>query len=294
MKRLKLSENVISKLVNCSFEVRAEFVLSRFWDDFTINQIRAAVGMGYTRAKFGSACITPLMPIDADTFALELWHGPTGTFKDISAQVIPHLMPTNSLVLMATAGSAAVAAFEGFRDVRGVRVIAFFPNTRMTEMQRLLMVTQDGDNLMAVGVDGELSEMQIELDKMVNDEHFARNLTNLGYKLTSLDRIKLGRIAPLTVTFFSAYCELIKAGEIQLGEPIRIDVPQEHGTLVQALELTKKLFPTSSTAKKAIVVESEEPHEACEELLEILRGKPVVFDAICKPSNMRKFVDLVA
>jgi threonine synthase len=293
VKSLGLSENVIRNLVNCSFEVRAEFVLSRFWDEFTINDIRTAVSLGCTREKFGTASIVPLMPIDNDKFKLELWHGPTGTFKDIPAQILPHLIPAGSLVLMATAGNAATAAFEGFKDVRGVRVIAFFPNNHMTEIQRLRMITQDGENLMAVGVDGELTEMQKKLDVLMADVEYAHKLQNVGYTLTSLNTVRHGRVAPLTVCLFSAYCELIMAGEIEAGEEINIEVPSRHKTLVQALELTKRLFPISRMAKKTIVVEAENPNEICENTLEELRERQIVFDAICKPENMRNFVDLV-
>ena len=84
-------------------------------------------------AKFPANDPVPL--VDADGLKiLELFHGPTGAFKDVALSVLPVLMVAAAkgkrvLILTATSGDTGSAAMAGFANVPGVEIAVFFPNT---------------------------------------------------------------------------------------------------------------------------------------------------------------------
>lgn len=87
---------------------------------------------------------------------LELWHGPTCAFKDMALQMLPYLLTAalkktgedkTACILVATSGDTGKAALEGFRDVDHTKILVFYPQNGVSDIQRLQMVTQQGDNV---------------------------------------------------------------------------------------------------------------------------------------------------
>ncbi|MDR0916758.1 MAG: threonine synthase, partial [Oscillospiraceae bacterium] len=169
-----------------------------------------------------------------DTFTLELWHGPTSAFKDIALQMLPRLSSaslektgeTRDLaILVATSGDTGKAALEGFRDVPRTKIMVFYPEHGVSDVQKLQMTTQDGANVNVAAVVGNFDDAQTGVKRIFSDENFRAELDARGTMLSSANSINWGRLLPQIVYYVSAYCDLVSSGELEIGDPIDFCVP---------------------------------------------------------------------
>jgi hypothetical protein len=77
-------------------------------------------------------------------------------FKDMALQLMPRLLVASLqkcgekkevCILVATSGDTGKAALEGFRDVPGTRILVFYPRDGVSDVQKLQMSTQAGENV---------------------------------------------------------------------------------------------------------------------------------------------------
>ena len=180
--------------------------------------------------KFPTADLTPLVPV-GDKYVLELYHGPTSAFKDVALSVLPRLigaaakaegMQGDVVILTATSGDTGKAALEGFHDVKGTRIIVFYPYGGVSAIQQAQMATQTGDNVKVCAVRGNFDDAQTGV-KQVFAACKGRDLH--GAMLSSANSINIGRLAPQVVYYFRAYGDLVKAGRIAPGDKVNFVVP---------------------------------------------------------------------
>lgn len=180
--------------------------------------------------KFPTADLTPLVPV-GDKYVLELYHGPTSAFKDVALSVLPWLigaaakaegMQGDVVILTATSGDTGKAALEGFHDVKGTRIIVFYPYGGVSAVQQAQMATQTGDNVKVCAVRGNFDDAQTGV-KQVFAACKGRDLQ--GAMLSSANSINIGRLAPQVVYYFRAYGDLVKAGRIAPGDKVNFVVP---------------------------------------------------------------------
>ena len=74
-----------------SYQQRVVYILGRFLDEFSANELSTYTTAAYT-GKFSDPAIAPVRRLDERTHCLELWHGPTCAFKDMALQMLPHLL----------------------------------------------------------------------------------------------------------------------------------------------------------------------------------------------------------
>ena len=224
----------IKDLANKTYRERAYFVLSKFLTDFTDEELSYCIDNAYTKQKFETDTIAPLYKLNDKAYILELWHGPTCAFKDMALQILPYLLTTSMkktnedkqiVILVATSGDTGKAALEGFSDVPGTKIMVFYPDNGVSEIQKLQMVTQDGDNVGVAAVDGNFDDAQSGVKVIFTDEEYKKVLADNGYKLSSANSINWGRLVPQIVYYFSAYADMVKSGEINVGEKVNIVVP---------------------------------------------------------------------
>lgn len=154
-------------------------------------------------SKFPAADPIPL--VDADGMKiLELFHGPTGAFKDVALSALPVLMGEAAkeagakkvLVLTATSGDTGSAAMAGFGGVDGVSVAVFFPNTGTSRLQRLQMTTPADKNVHAIAIKGNFDDAQAAVKRIFADEAFRAEAARAGVNLSSANSINTGRLVP--------------------------------------------------------------------------------------------------
>ena len=224
----------IKALANMSYNERAKKILSLFLTDFTDEELTDCVNKAYNREKFETDEIAPLYKTDDSTYFLELWHGPTCAFKDMALQILPHLLSKSIkktgetkevVILVATSGDTGKAALEGFKDVDGTRIIVFYPEKGVSDIQKRQMVTQEGNNVDVAAVVGNFDDAQSGVKKIFTDKEYSDLLSRNGFILSSANSINWGRLVPQIVYYFSAYASLLKNSEIKAGEKINFVVP---------------------------------------------------------------------
>lgn len=217
-----------------NYQERARHLLSYYLSDFSESEIKQCVEGAYNSKNFDDARIAPLVRLGEKTHVLELWHGPTCAFKDMALQILPHLMSTSMsktgetseiVILVATSGDTGKAALEGFSDVAGTRIIVFYPDQGVSEVQKRQMLTQEGKNVHVAGVRGNFDDAQSGVKRIFSLEDYKQVLEQQQMKFSSANSINWGRLLPQIVYYISAYVDLRKNGAVKSGERINIVVP---------------------------------------------------------------------
>ncbi len=232
--RLPLVEpEEIRALGELDYPGRAAKIMGLFLEEFTPEELAEYTAAAYAPARFGPDP-APLHPVDGGTAFLELWHGPTCAFKDMALQIMPRLL-TASLkktgeqkrvcILVATSGDTGKAALEGFRDVAGTKILVFYPSDGVSDVQKLQMQTQLGENVGVCGVMGNFDDAQNGVKAIFSDAALRGRLEEAGWFFSSANSINWGRLLPQVVYYFSAYCDAVKAGLCAWGEELNFCVP---------------------------------------------------------------------
>lgn len=229
-----LSLDEIKSLGDKSYSERAFFVFSKFLTDFTDAEIKYCVENAYNDKNFDTNNIAELAHLFDGTYMLELWHGPTCAFKDMALQILPYLLTTSAkklslnkkiVILVATSGDTGKAALEGFKDVPDTEILVFYPDDGVSAMQKKQMTTQEGKNVGVCAIKGNFDDAQNGVKAIFTNEEIANELDKNGMMFSSANSINWGRLAPQIIYYISSYAQLVKDGEINLGDKINIVVP---------------------------------------------------------------------
>ena len=230
----KLKKEDLTKLIDMSYAERAKFIFSLFLTDFTSGELDYCVNGAYNTTNFSSENIAEISKLNDQFSMLELWHGPTCAFKDMALQILPYLLTVSSkkvvkdkeiVILVATSGDTGKAALEGFKDVDGTSIIVFYPEDGVSAMQKRQMTTQDGGNVNVCSINGNFDDAQNGVKEIFANSQIADKLIQKNKLLSSANSINWGRLAPQIIYYISSYVELVKCGEISLGDKINIVVP---------------------------------------------------------------------
>lgn len=223
----------LTALLKMDYRERAVCIMGKYLEDFTAEELRGFVSKAYA-GNYDDAAIAPTRFLNDSTAFLELWHGPTCAFKDMALQMLPRLL-TASLkklgeerrvcILVATSGDTGKAALEGFADVEGTSIVVFYPRDGVSDVQKLQMTTQSGENVFVCSVEGNFDDAQTGVKQIFGDAAFAELLNEKGVFLSSANSINWGRLLPQIVYYFSSYCDFVNSGKISLGDEIDFCVP---------------------------------------------------------------------
>ncbi|MGX7666612.1 threonine synthase [Flavobacterium pedocola] len=178
----------------------------------------------------------PLVPINENCYALELYHGPTMAFKDVGARFMSRCLGYFNLnsdkrttVLVATSGDTGGAVANGFLDVKNVDVVILYPSGKVSDFQELQLTTLR-KNISALEVNGTFDDCQAMVKKAFSDSDLKDK------NLTSANSINIARWLPQLFYFFFAYRELKK-----FHKPILLSCPSGNFGNLCAGILAKKL-----------------------------------------------------
>lgn len=222
----------LDELKSMNYRELAFYIMSKFFTDFKEDELKECINKAYDD-KFDTTVIAPLVK-KTDVNFLELFHGPTIAFKDMALSILPHLLKTAAknlnidkeiVILTATSGDTGKAALEGFANVEGVKIIVFFPQDGVSEIQRMQMLTQEGENTYVVGVKGNFDDCQTGVKNIFNDREFNKRLDDNNIVFSSANSINIGRLVPQIVYYFYSYIGMCNSGEINTGDKINVVVP---------------------------------------------------------------------
>ncbi len=194
---------------------------------------------------------TPVVKVEDNIYALELFHGPTLAFKDVGARFMARLLrhftsPTPNPspvregneepsadsqsplpnrggagegaatvnVLVATSGDTGSAVANGFLGVEGIHVYVLYPKGKVSPIQECQFTTL-GKNITAIEVDGVFDDCQALVKSAFMDKDL-----NAHMRLTSANSINVARFLPQAFYYFWAYAQL-KKGPSPNPSPVR-------------------------------------------------------------------------
>lgn len=150
----------------------------------------------------------PLVDV-GDRKVLEVFHGPTGAFKDVAAQYLGQFLGyfyrqtgRRSLVLVMTSGDTGGAVAAGLGDMEGVDVLMGYPKGRVSRLQQE-QLRRVADNVHALEIDGSFDDCLALVDQAFEDEELQE-----GINLTTANTINIGRLLPQTTYHAKIFSQL--------------------------------------------------------------------------------------
>jgi len=155
----------------------------------------------------------PIVQVEDNIYALELFHGPTLAFKDVGARFMARLLQyfihkdegesTKEVnVLVATSGDTGSAVANGFLGVEGIHVYVLYPKGKVSHIQESQFTTL-GRNITAIEVDGVFDDCQRLVKSAFMDDELNRHM-----RLTSANSINVARFLPQAFYYFNAVARL--------------------------------------------------------------------------------------
>ena len=204
----KLPKAFFDEMKNMSFQDIAYNVASNFFgEDVDADALQDIV---FDTLSFDC----PIVKVEDNIYALELFHGPTLAFKDVGARFMARLLqyflrvaPSGAVggsvnVLVATSGDTGSAVANGFLGVEGIHVYVLYPKGKVSPIQECQFTTL-GKNITAIEVDGVFDDCQALVKSAFMDEELNRHMM-----LTSANSINVARFLPQAFYYFNAVARL--------------------------------------------------------------------------------------
>ena len=157
-------------------------------------------------AGFDHPAVAPLKQLGSDSWLLELFHGPTLSFKDYALQIVGRLFDhvlrqrgQRITIVGATSGDTGSAAIEACRDREAIDIFILHPKGRVSEVQRRQMTTVESSNVFNVAIEGTFDDCQDLVKAMFNDEAFRNR-----HRLSAVNSINWARIMVQIAYYFAA------------------------------------------------------------------------------------------
>lgn len=176
-------------------------------------------------SRFSTPEVTPLVQ-HGNTFILELFHGPTLSFKDVALQTLGGLFEHWPLpkgqrtVVGATSGDTGSAAIAGVQGKKGVRAFILFPEGRVSPVQELQMTTVSDKNVQCIAIDGSFDDCQNIVKDLFGDLEFREQIG-----LSAVNSINWARITSQIVYYFYGYFQWLKQSGSDYGQGLAVSVP---------------------------------------------------------------------
>jgi threonine synthase len=172
------------------------------------------------RPKWPEA-VAPLRQIGPGQWSLELFHGPSLSFKDVAMQLLGPLYgyalerrDLRSTIVCATSGDTGGAAVEALKNRDRIDLFVLTPRGRVSEVQRRFMTTSGASNINVVEVDGDFDACQAVVKALFADADFSARAA-----LSAVNSINWARIVAQSA-YFHTSAQILAA-----GGPVNFVVP---------------------------------------------------------------------
>lgn len=216
--------------LNSHYKVLAKAILERFEIDIDSAVLDEALSL-YDQFDDPKNPV-PVVKVTDGLYVSELYHGPTRAFKDMALQPFGSVLSAIAkargekyLILAATSGDTGPAALDTFRNKENIQVACMYPDGGTSDVQRLQMVTEDAKNLKVIGIHGDFDDAQSALKTLLTSDEFKATLQKNNISLSAANSVNFGRIIFQTIYHLHSYLELVRQGEIKLGEKVYLNVP---------------------------------------------------------------------
>lgn len=140
----------------------------------------------------------PLQQLNETDFILELYHGPTLSFKDFGARFLAECLNVENqkiTILVATSGDTGSAVASAFYRKKNMNVVILYPKGKISKRQEQQMICW-GENVLALAVEGSFDDCQRLVKTAFQDANWRKQ-----YHLSSANSINIGRLLPQTTYY---------------------------------------------------------------------------------------------
>ena len=246
-----LDLDIIQRLSTLSsYQERAKIILEKLisFEDITPQRLSVMISDAYSSFQSPLNVVVPVHRLDHKMFIEELFHGPTGSFKDLALQLLPRMIGSamlpnqRTLYIVATSGDTGSAVLEGFGRIKEYKdqlaLFVMYPDNGISTIQKQQMVSFDGGkNVTVVGIKGNFDDCQNMVKSLfANDKFLQKIKTRFNVTLNTANSINYGRILPQIVYHINSYCNLLQQYQIEVGELVDICIPTGNfGNILSAI-----------------------------------------------------------
>ena len=113
--------------------------------------------------------------LDENLKIVELFHGPTLSFKDYPMQflgnIVEYILGKSGKtlnILTATSGDTGSAAIHAFAHKENIKIVVLHPKGKVTQFQRKQMTTCQAENVLNIAIDGTFDDCQAIVKSITN------------------------------------------------------------------------------------------------------------------------------
>ena len=203
-----------NKITTLTYAANAAYLMEPFViGDIDKDTLNAITTEAY--AKFHHTDVAPLVEIGDGHWLLELFHGPTLSFKDFALQILGRLFDhvlgrkgQRLTVVGATSGDTGSAAISACQGRANIDIFILHPHGRVSDVQRRQMTSVKAENVHNIAIEGTFDDCQKLVKAMFNDSAFRRDLA-----LAAINSINWARILAQIVYYY------VSAGRLNNGAP---------------------------------------------------------------------------
>ncbi|MBO8130074.1 MAG: threonine synthase [Candidatus Marinimicrobia bacterium] len=222
----------LKEIKNLSFkEISFNIGRTIFKDDIPDNILATIIDKAFTFEP-------TIKELNEDIRVIELFNGPTLSFKDFAARFMANYMSylaekygKKLTVLVATSGDTGSAVANAFYGIDNIKVYVLYPSQRISKIQEMQIATFD-ENVQPIEIEGTFDDCQGLVKKAFVDEDLNKKLN-----LTSSNSINVARLVPQSLYYFYSVLKLID----DFNKKIAICVPSGNFGNLTAGILSKKM-----------------------------------------------------
>lgn len=187
-------------------EVAMQVMKPFIGDDIPATALASIISDSYDSSVFDHSTIAPLIEVGPNAWLLELFHGPTLSFKDYALQCLGRLFDyvleqknQRVTIVGATSGDTGSAAIEACRNCKNIDIFILHPQGRVSDVQRKQMTTVDASNVHNIALEGSFDDCQALVKALFADENLRKDLN-----LSAVNSINWARIMAQIVYYIFA------------------------------------------------------------------------------------------
>ena len=195
----------------------------------------------------------PVVKVEDNIYALELFHGPTLAFKDFGGRFMAQALATvrgdgKITILTATSGDTGAAVAHAFYGLENIEVVILYPKGKISPLQEKLFCTLGG-NIRTIAINADFDACQA-LVKQAFDDTELRQVIGLN----SANSINISRLLAQVCYYFEAAAQLPK----EQRENLVVSVPSGNfgnltaGLIAKTLGLPIKRFIAATNANDTV------------------------------------------
>ena len=195
----------------------------------------------------------PVVKVEDNIYALELFHGPTLAFKDFGGRFMAQALATvrgdgKITILTATSGDTGAAVAHAFYGLENIEVVILYPKGKISPLQEKLFCTLGG-NIRTIAINADFDACQALVKQAFDDAELRQAIG-----LNSANSINISRLLAQVCYYFEAAAQLPK----EQRENLVVSVPSGNfgnltaGLIAKTLGLPIKRFIAATNANDTV------------------------------------------